>query len=60
MMAKAPVWESFRISSFRSRLWWEDRASQVSQKPSRWMPPLTATGSSSAPAAQSTVLSPSS
>ena len=25
-MAKAPVWESLRISSFRSRLWWEDRA----------------------------------
>ena len=51
MMAKAPVWESFKISSFFSRLWWEDRASQVSQKPSRWMPPLRAMGSSRAKAA---------
>ena len=59
MMAKAPVWESFRISSFRSRLWWEDRASQVSQKPSRWMPPLRAMGSSRARAAVKTAPNPS-
>ena len=42
--AKAPTLESFKISSFRSRLWWEARASHTSQKPSRWMPPVTQMG----------------
>ena len=59
MMAKAPVWESFRISSFFSRLWWEPRASEVSQKPSRWMAPLAAMGSTRAPAARRKVPRPS-
>lgn len=53
MIAKAPVWESFNISSFFSLGWWEPSASAVSQKPSKWMAPLTATGSSNAPAARS-------
>ena len=54
-MAKAPVWLSFKISSFRSRLWWLERASQVSQNPSRWIPPERAMGSARASAAFSAV-----
>ena len=53
MTAKAPTWESLRISSFRARLWWELRASATSRKPSRWMPPVTSSGSSAATAAKS-------
>ena len=47
------------ISSFFSGPWREAMASEASQKPSRWMPPLTATGRRAAPAAASSRVSPS-
>ena len=60
MRAKAPAWGSFRISSFRSRGAWEERASTVSQKPSMWMPPVTANGTAVSTAPRSTGPKPSS
>ena len=42
--ANAPARGSFMISSFFSRGACDERASATSQKPSRWMPPVTAIG----------------
>ena len=51
MTPKAPARGSCMISSFRSRGAQLASASEVSQSPSRWMPPVTATGSATSTAA---------
>lgn len=56
---KAPARGSCMISSFRSRGAQLASASEVSQSPSRWMPPVTATGSATSTAATMVAGTPS-
>ena len=59
MTPKAPARGSCMISSFRSRGAQLASASEVSQSPSRWMPPVTATGSATSTAATMVAGTPS-
>ncbi len=56
---EAPARGSCMISSFRSRGAQLASASEVSQSPSRWMPPVTATGSATSTAATMVAGTPS-
>ena len=50
MPANAPVCGSFKISRLRAGSAWLDCASTTSEKPSKWMPPVTSNGIATSPA----------